>query len=85
MLTRYFKELVESKGYVVTDSLPLYNVPLYGKSQRDLVIYKSNGGFIQECSVMGAAITTEHTYEVLGAALYHQHTLSFLVGPKGCG
>lgn len=72
--TNQFKQLVESKGFVVTDTLPQDGVTIFGKSQPDMIIYKSKGGFMRGRSVMGATIcidtpVDQQAWEVTGATL----------------
>lgn len=42
-----FKEMMEEKGFVITDSLPHDNVTVLGKSQPNVTIYKGNGEYVK--------------------------------------
>lgn len=66
-----FKEMMEKKGFVISDSLPHDNVTIFGKSQPDVAIYKGNGEYVKGKKVIGAAICTptQPTCEVSGAIL----------------
>ena len=61
-----FKEMIEDRGFVVVDTLPQDNVTIFGKSQPDIIIYRSEGRYIKGTSVTGAAISI---CEISGATL----------------
>lgn len=43
-------------GYVVDRTLPRDSVTMYGKSQPDISIYRTGGGYIKKTTIVGAAI-----------------------------
>lgn len=72
--------MVERKGFVVTDSLPHDGALIFGKSQLDIVIYKSNSGYMKGRSVAGAAISVdpEGACEVIGVTLEMKRSVMHL-------
>lgn len=60
---------MEVKGFVVTDKLPQDKVTLFGKSQPDVTIYRSQGGYVKENTIVSASICTGDSWEVIGATI----------------
>jgi len=55
-LIEQFSKIAQPKGFIVDRSLPQDTATIYGKSQPDLTIYKSDGGYIRGNQIVGATI-----------------------------
>jgi len=71
-LIEQLSKIAQPKGFIVDKTLPQDTATIYGKSQPDLTIYKSDGGYIRGTRIVGAAIKTcedDMHYEVTGGAI----------------
>lgn len=54
---------------VVDETLPHDDISIYGKSQPEATMYRSNGGYCKGSTVTAAAITTTTLFEVVGGTV----------------
>ena len=66
---RKFKEMFQAEGFVITDSLPHDNVTIFGKSQPDVIVYRSDSNYINGRSVMSVTFSVGMVCEIAGATM----------------
>lgn len=65
-----FMHVMAENGFLVLETVPQDSATIYGKSQPNLVMFKSNSQFTKEKSITAATIkTVEKSCKVDGAAL----------------
>ena len=67
---RFVKQLqsnILTRGVIIEGSLPQDSLTIFGKSQPDVTIYRTDGRYIREKTIVGASVFKGEQWEVIGA------------------